>query len=113
MSAQQNEKQNLCMNAYDEYENIAVVIDSGASETVASVEKFESYPLEKTTASGMTCSLAVGKEAEEIVHVGQRYTRIVDEHGTVGQVPDVQRVWSTGEQNLDTRWVFRDRDIQN
>ena len=37
----------MCMNTHDEYEKIAVVNDSGASETVVSVEKFESYPIVK------------------------------------------------------------------
>ena len=82
MSAQEKEKQNLCMNTREEYDKIAVMIDSGASETVASVEKFESYPTEKTTASGTTCSSAAGKQAEDILNVGQRYTRVVDDHGT-------------------------------
>ena len=52
MSAQ--EKQNLCMSTREEYEKIAVMINPGASETVASEERFESYPIEKTTASGTT-----------------------------------------------------------
>ena len=46
---------------------------TGASDTVASAERFESYPIEKTTASGTTFSSAVGKQAEVIVNVGLRY----------------------------------------
>ena len=69
------------MNIHNEYEKIAVIIDSGASETGAPVEKFESYPVEKTTASGTTYSSAAGHQAEEIVNV-DRYTRVVDDHGT-------------------------------
>ncbi len=34
---------NLCTNIRDEYEKIEVMIDSGASETVASQDKFPSY----------------------------------------------------------------------
>ena len=50
---------------------------------MASVEKFESYPFEKTTASGTTYSSAGGKQAEDTVNVGQRYIRVVDVHGQV------------------------------
>ena len=57
-------------------------IDSGANETVASVEKCESHPVEKTTASDTTYSSAAGKKAEDIVNVGQGYIRVVDDHGT-------------------------------
>ena len=91
MSAQEKEKHNLCMRTHEEYKKIEVTVDSGASDEVASVEKLESYPIEKTTASGTTYSSAVGKQAEEIVNVGQRYIRRRSLHGELGQVPDVQR----------------------
>ena len=58
------------------------------AKTVASVEKFESYPFEKTTAPGTTYSSAGGKQAEDTVNVGQRYIRAVDGHG---QVPGMHR----------------------
>ena len=67
---------------HDEYENIAVMIDCGACETVASVEKFESYPIEKTPTPGTTYLSAAGKQAENIVNVGQRHVRVVDDDGT-------------------------------
>ena len=70
------------MNSHDEFEEIAVIIDSGASETVAPVVKFESYPIEKTTASGTTYLSAAGKQAQDIVNVGQRYVRVDYDHGT-------------------------------
>ena len=73
MSAQEKEKHNLCMNTHEEYDKTAVMIDSGASETAASVVKFESYPIEKTRASGRTYSSQAGKQAEDVVNVGQRY----------------------------------------
>jgi hypothetical protein len=73
--------QNLCMSIHDEYEKVAVMIDSGASETVASADKFPSYPLEATTASGTTYSSAAEKQAEAIVNVGQKYVQVVDEYG--------------------------------
>ena len=89
-------EQNLCMSTHEAYEKIAVMIGSGASETVASVEKFESYPIEKTPAPGTTHSSAAGKQTEDIVNAGQRYIGAVDDHGTESQshVPDVQRTWS-------------------
>ena len=68
------------MNTHDEYYKIAVMIDSGASETVASAEKFESYPIEKTT-SGTTCSSAAEQQAEDTANVSQRYIRVVDDRG--------------------------------
>ena len=41
------------------------------------MEKFESYPIEKTTSSVIPYSSAVGKQAKDIVDVGQRYIRVV------------------------------------
>jgi hypothetical protein len=74
--------QSLCMNVHDdEYEKVSVMIDSGASETVGSMEKFPSYPLETTTASGTTYSSAAEKQAEDIVNMGQKYVQVVDEYG--------------------------------
>ena len=74
---------NLCMNTYDdEYEKIEVMIDSGASETVASMDKFPAYPLEDTTASGTTYSSAAEKQAEAIVNMGQKYVQVTDEQGS-------------------------------
>ena len=70
------------MNTHDGDEKIAVIDGSGASETVVSVEKFESYPIVKTTTSGTTNSTAAGSQAEDIVNVGQRYVRVVEDHGT-------------------------------
>ncbi len=35
---------NLCTNIHVEYEKIEVMFDFGASETVASQDKFPSYP---------------------------------------------------------------------
>ena len=74
---------NLCMNTYDEFEKIEVMIDSGASETVASMDKFPSYSLEETTASGTTYSSAAEKQAEAIMNMGQKYVETVDEKGNV------------------------------
>ena len=81
MSSQVAHEPNLCVNVRDEYEKIAVMIDSGASETVASQDKFASYPLEETTASGTTYSSAAEKQAEDIVNLGQKYVQVVDEYG--------------------------------
>ena len=101
------------MSTHEEYEQIAVMIDSGASETEASVEKFELYPIEKTAASGTTYSSAAGKQAEDIVNVCQRYIRVVDDHGP-GVGPSSRcaedsaktRYWEASADgwNLDTRW---------
>ena len=66
MSAKEKENHNLCMTTHEEYERIAAIIDSGASETVASVEK--------TTASGITYSSGAEKQADDIVYFGQRKT---------------------------------------
>lgn len=72
---------NLCTNIHDEYEKIEVMVDSGASETVASQDKFPTYQLEETTASGTTYSSAAEKQAEDIVNVGQKYVQVVDDKG--------------------------------
>ncbi len=72
---------NLCTNIH-EYEKIEVMIDSGASETVASQVKFTSYRLEETTASGTTSSSAAEKQAEDIVNIGQKRVLVVDDKGT-------------------------------
>ena len=45
MSAQEKEKQNLCLSTDEKY---------GRLWSASSVEKFESYPIEKTAASGTT-----------------------------------------------------------
>ena len=82
MSAQEKEKHNFCMSTHEEHDKIAVTIDSGPSETRASVEKFESHPIHIATASGTTFSSAAGNQAEDIVNVGQRYIRVVDDHVT-------------------------------
>ena len=58
------------------------MIDSGASETVASQDKFPSYPLVETTASGTTYTSAAKKQAEDIVNIGQKYVLVVDDEGT-------------------------------
>ena len=58
-----------------------MMIDSGASETVASEDKFESYPLEATTASGTTYSSAAEKQAEDIVNLGQKHVLATDSKG--------------------------------
>ena len=71
----------LCTNIHDEYEKIEMMIDSGASETVASQDKFSSYPLVETTASGTTYSSAAEKDVEQIINVGQKYVQVVDYRG--------------------------------
>ena len=76
MSAQQKEKQNLCMSAHEEFEKIAVMIDSGASEIVASVEKFEFV-------SSWQASRGRRPRWSEI-HSSRRRSR----HGELGQVTD-------------------------
>ena len=70
------------MNIHCEYEKIEAITGSGASQTVASVEKFESYPNGKTTASSTTYSSVARKQARDIVNVGQGYVRVVDDQGT-------------------------------
>jgi len=47
------------------------MIDSGASETVASEDRFPSYDLVKTTASGITYSSAAESQAEDITNIGE------------------------------------------
>ena len=74
---------NLCAaNADEEYEKISIMVDSGASETVASEEYFPAYELIETTASGVTYSSAADKTAEPIVNLGQKLVEVVDEYGT-------------------------------
>ena len=77
---QENRQQNLCA-MHEDYEKIEVMIDSGASETVASEDIFGTYPLEKTTATGTTYSSAAAKQSEDIVNLGQTYVQVTDERG--------------------------------
>ena len=72
----------LCTSVHDEFEKIAVMVDSGASETVASHDRFPSYPVVGTTASGTTYSSAAENQSEDIVNVGEKFVEVVDENGT-------------------------------
>ena len=67
----------------DAYEMISMMVDSGASETVASDKEFASYPLTPTTATGTTYSSAAEKQFEDIVNIGEKVVETVDEHGNV------------------------------
>ncbi len=71
--AQADAGPNLCANVHDDCEKIEMMIDSGAGEKVASQDKFPTYPMIETTASGTTYSSAAEKEAEHIVNMGQKY----------------------------------------
>ena len=74
---------NLCTsNLEDEYEKIAVMIDSGASETVAPFDRFPSYQMIETTASGTTYSSAAEHQGGSITNVGEKFVEVVDENGT-------------------------------
>ena len=76
-------EQHLCVNAVeDDYEKVSIMIDSGASETVAPAECFESYDLVKTTASGTTYASAAAGDGNEIVNIGEKFVEVVDENGT-------------------------------
>ena len=76
-------EQHLCVNAVeDDYEKVSIMIDSGASETVAPAECFESYDLVKTTASGTTYASAAASDGNEIVNIGDKFVEVVDENGT-------------------------------
>ena len=76
-------EQHLCVNAVeDDYEKVSIMIDSGASETVAPAECFESYDLVKTTASGTTYASAAAGDCNEIVNIGEKFVEVVDENGT-------------------------------
>ena len=65
----------------DTFEKISIMIDSGASETVASEDRFPSYDLVKTTASGITYSSAAESQAEDITNIGEQFVETVDENG--------------------------------
>jgi len=65
----------------DTFEQISIMIDSGASETVASEDRFPSYDLVKTTASGITYSSAAESQAEDITNIGEQFVETVDENG--------------------------------
>ncbi len=66
----------MCTNVHDDYEKIEMMIDSGASETVASQDKFPSYEMVETTATGTTYSSVAEKQAESIVNMGQKYVQV-------------------------------------
>ena len=70
------------MSAHEEFEKTAVMIDSGASETVASVEKFE-------FGSSWQASRGHRPRWSEILSSRRR-----SRHGELGQVPGVQRTRS-------------------
>ena len=57
------------------------MIDSGGSETVASEDRFPSYDLVKTTASGITYSSAAESHAEGITNIGETFVETVDGNG--------------------------------
>lgn len=56
-----------------EYDLISIMVDSGASETVASADHFPDSPLVQTMASGTSYSSAAANAAEEITNVGEKY----------------------------------------
>jgi len=77
-----NSSPGLCTNSHnDEFEKISIMIDSGASETVASEDRFPSYDLVKITASGITYSSAAESQAEDITNIGEQFVETVDENG--------------------------------
>lgn len=57
------------------------MVDSGASETAASGEHFEGYPLALATASATSYSSASADPKEDIVNVGEKFAETVDENG--------------------------------
>ena len=71
---------NLAQGAEEEYEQISVMVDSGASETVASEEKFEAYELIATTAVGTQYS-AAAESGAAIVNKGEKLIDVVDANG--------------------------------
>lgn len=90
------DKQVLCANVQEEWEKISMMVDSGASETVASIEHFEGYPLVRTTASGTSYSSASADPKEDVVNVGEKFVETVGENGAnfLGEVPNVPRPWT-------------------
>lgn len=68
----------LCTSVREEWEQISIMMDSGASETVASVEHFEGYPLTRTTAFGTSYSPASAGPKEDIVNVGEKFIETVE-----------------------------------
>ena len=71
----------MCTNTHEGYEKIGH--DELWSERNCSIsgEVCESYPIEKTTTSSTAYASTAGKQAEAIVNVGERYIRVVDDHG--------------------------------
>ena len=76
----------LCSNTHDEYEKISIMIDSGASETVASLDKFPMYKSAMTTATGTTYASAADKQSGDIVNIGEKVVETIDEHGITSHV---------------------------
>ena len=71
----------ICVNTHGgEYEKVFLMIDSGASETVASETEFGGYPLQKTTATGVTYAGAA-EQRNEITNVGEKCVETIDENG--------------------------------
>ena len=59
-----------------------IMIDSGASETAASADKFSEYPLVKTTASGTEYSSAA-EGGGAISNVGEKVIEVMDVSGSM------------------------------
>lgn len=71
----------ICTSTHDVYEQVSVMVDSGASETVASEHHFANSPLVATSATGTTYSSAAANPAETIMNLGEKYVEVTDING--------------------------------
>lgn len=64
----------------EEYDMSSVMNDAGASETVASIDRFADYPLIQTTAFGTTSPTAASTSVD-ITNVWEKYIQVVSSNG--------------------------------
>jgi hypothetical protein len=80
----ENEDHQGRLNQLDEseWEQVRFMVDSGASETVASTEKFKGIDLVETTITGTEYS-AAGSGGKAITNMGEKRLEVMDENGTM------------------------------
>lgn len=87
MSQQKRRKFTFCVreDLKDAYEMLSIMVDSGASETVASRDEFKNYELKMTSPTRATCSSAAEASAA-IVNKGETIIVAADDRGVVSYV---------------------------
>lgn len=69
----------ICASTHDD-EEIAIMIDSGASETVAPFGRFSGQGRTTTTATGTVHSSASAIPSEDITNIGEKMLEAIDQN---------------------------------